>query len=169
MRLIFIILLLLAFDLYAFQAVRSIVQAWPSVIKSVIYGIYWLIPAALIFWLTANSWDMTDNFSKSTHTIIRTVFFIVYLSKILVVAVLLIDDVRRLAVFAYQQFGGGEAGFMPSRSKFMAQLGIILGGIPFVSLLQGMVRNPYRYKLFQETVKIPNLPTELEGLRIVQI
>jgi predicted MPP superfamily phosphohydrolase len=170
MRLIFIIILLLVFDWYAFQAVRSIVQAWPAVVKSIIYSIYWLIPIALIAWIMANSWDMTGQFSKSAHTIIRTVFFIVYVSKLLVVAVLFIDDIRRLAVFAYQQFGGSQSsGFIPSRSRFMAQLGLILGGIPFVSLLQGMIRNPYRYKIFQHTVNIPDLPSELEGLRIVQI
>lgn len=169
MRLTLIIILLLVFDWYAFQAVRYIGQAWPAVVKSIVYGIYWLIPAALMLWLAVNTWDMADNFSKSAHTVIRTVFFIIYISKILVVAVLFIDDIRRLVVFAYQQFGGSQTGFMPSRSKFMAQLGLLLGGIPFVSLLQGMVRNPYRYKIFQETVKIPDLPSELEGLRIVQI
>lgn len=168
MRLLIMALVLLVFDWYAFQAIRSLVQDWQPLFRNIAYGIYWLIPLAFIGWMLANSMDMTSSFSKSALTIIRTFFFIVYISKLLVVSILLIDDVRRIATYAYYQFSSEEA-FRPGRSKFMAQLGLLLGGVPFVSLLYGMVRNPYRYKVFTERVKIDDLPDELDGFKIVQI
>jgi len=168
MRLLILGLLIIAFDLYAFQAFRSLASSWQPLLRNIFYGLYWLIPAALAVWLVANTTGADENLSKSAHTVIRTLFFIAYVSKLLVVGVLLIDDLRRLATFAYYQFAGDDT-FRPGRSRFMAQLGILLGAVPFVSLLYGMVRNPYRYRLFTEKIKINNLPAALEGLRIVQI
>lgn len=164
MRLIILIAILLAFDGYAFLALRAIAQSWAPYLRSIVYTLYWLVPVGLIAFITGG----TEGWPKDTVMIVRTLFFIIYISKMLVGAVLLIDDLRRLGVFVYNKVGVGGS-YDPSRSKFMAQLGVFLGAIPFFSLLYGMWRNPYRYRLFQETVRLPNLPPELEGLRIVQI
>ncbi len=51
----------------------------------------------------------------------------------------------------------------------MAQLGMLLGGLPFVTLIYGILRNRHRYKVFNELIPIEGLPNALEGLRIVQI
>ena len=168
MRLVIMIALLLAFDLYAFQAIRSIAQDWQPLLKNILYTIYWAVPLALIVWIIANTSGSADNLDKNTHTVIRTIFFIAYASKLLIVGVLLIDDLRRLVTLAYHQIAGDKA-LRPGRSKFMAQMGLLIAGIPFVSLLYGMVRNPYRYRVFREKVSIKNLPDALQGLKIVQI
>jgi predicted MPP superfamily phosphohydrolase len=41
--------------------------------------------------------------------------------------------------------------------------------VPFVSLTYGLLRNPYRYKVFRENLALKNLPEALSGLRIIQI
>jgi hypothetical protein len=168
MRLFFLAIILLAFDLYAFQAIRAIAHGWQPLARNLLFAAYWLIPVGLLAWFATNALGLDGNLNKSAYTLIRTVFFIAYLSKFLIVGVLLIDDLRRLATFAYHQIAGDDT-LRPGRSRFMAQLGLLLGGIPFVSLLYGMIRNPYRYRVFKEKVKINNLPPSLEGLRIVQI
>ena len=168
MRIFIIILLLLAFDWYAFQAVRTLAGSWHPILRNLLYAIHWVIPVAFAAWILGSTNGNTAGLSKNALTVIRTLFFIVYVSKLLVVSVLVIDDIRRMTLFAYNHFSGSEA-YNPSRSRFLAQMGIFLGGIPFASLLYGMIRNPYRYKVFRETVRLPNLPEALNGLRIVQI
>lgn len=168
MRILFFILLLLVFDFYAFQALRTLAQSWQPMFRNLAYVLYWLIPLIFIGWIGASVADWNDNWSKSTVTLLRTFFFIIYASKLLVVGVLLIDDLRRLGMYLYQQFTG-DADYRPGRSRFLTQLGLMLGAIPFFSLLYGMWRNPYRYQLFREQVHLPDLPEALDGLKIVQI
>ena len=78
-----------------------------------------------------------------------------------------IDELRILVGMTVSHFD--QTPFDPSRSKFLTQTGLILGGLPFVSLLYGIIRNPYRYKLYTDTIFIKDLNIGLEGLKIVQI
>ena len=166
MRLALFIGIILLFDLYAFQAFRTLAQSWQQPLRYLTYGIYWLIPLAMASWML---WSGPEHhLNKHASTLLRTIFFIVYISKLLVVGFLFIDDLRRITTFAYYRFAGYKA-FSPSRSRFLTQMGLLVGAVPFVSLLWGVIRNPYRYTLFKETIKIPNLPAALHGLRIVQI
>lgn len=169
MRLLIIILLVLLFDLYAFQAVRTLAQNWPSMLRITVYTLHWLVPLALAGWMAASAYEATGGLGKNALTVIRTLFFIIYISKVLVVSVLFIDDLRRVALVAYNYFSSSTTPYDASRSRFLAQMSLFAGGIPFVSLLYGMIRNPYRYTVFQETVRLKNLPEVLDGLRIVQI
>ena len=168
MRLLFTIVLVMLLDWYAFQAVRTLAQGWPTAMRAMAYAFHWLVPIALAAWMIASATEATDGINKNILTVVRTLFFIIYISKILVVSVLFIDDLRRVALVAYNHFSGSGS-YDAGRSRFLAQMSLFLGGIPFVSLLYGMIRNPYRYTVFKETVRVKNLPKALEGLRIVQI
>ncbi len=168
MRLAIFAVLVLLFDLYAFQAIRTLASGWPVLARNISYALYWLIPLAFMSWLGLSAADVTDGWPKATTTLLRTFFFIAYVSKLLIAGILLIDDLRRLSVLAYQYFStGGE--LQTGRSRFLTQLGLLLGAVPFVSLIYGVLRNPYRYRLFRERVRVAQLPEALEGLKIVQI
>lgn len=169
MRFAIPILLLLVLDCYAFQAVRTLGRDWSPALRASVYTVYWLMPLALVLWIAGSINGWTDGLGKSTHTVVRTFFFILYFAKLPVVGVLFLDDLRRVFVFVYQRLAGGGGPYMPSRSRFLTQTALVLGSIPFVSLIWGTIRNPYRYKVFRERVKVAGLPTALEGLRIVQI
>ena len=168
MRSLILLLVLLAIDGYAFIALRTLTQSWPIIAKYLFFSIYWAIPILTVLFITTTFDDNIARFNKNTYTYVRTFLFIAYASKLLVIPVLLIDDVRRLAMMAYNQFNTASNPD-PSRSRFLTQVGVFLGTVPFVTLLYGMVRNPYRYKIFRERVKLPKLPTALKGLRIIQI
>ncbi len=167
MRWLFPLILLFLFDLYAFQAFQLLASDWSSFARNLLFAVYWSIPAivVLIGLAFANS-DVSQ--WRNLFNVLRAVLTIAYLAKLLLVGVLLIDDLRRLLFSAYDGLAG-NVGIERSRSLFMAQFGVLLAGIPFVTLLYGMIRNRYRYRIFKERVTIPNLPTALEGLRIVQI
>ncbi|MCI4650728.1 metallophosphoesterase [Phaeodactylibacter sp.] len=168
MRLLILVFLLLVFDGYAFMAIRTLVHNWQPSLRYLLYGVYWAVPALLLTWMLGSDAGWFEHWPKSTVTVVRTLFFIIYISKMLVAAVMLVDDLRRLVGWLANQLGSSVE-FSTGRSRFLAQLGLMLGAVPFFSLIYGMVRNPYRYRLFREKVLIPGLPDALQGFKIVQI
>lgn len=168
MRFLIPLILILALDLYVFQAFKIISQNWTEGTRAIMFGLYWLIPAiAALTFLMASISDY-QTWDKNFFSMLRAILIIAYVSKLLIGGVLLIDDIRRLLMSAYEGIAGHQ-GFDYSRSKFLSTFGVLLGAIPFVTLTYGMIRNRHRYKIFNEKVAIENLPKNLEGLRIVQI
>lgn len=168
MRTIFFLSILLALDIYGFQAFRYLVQNWSVTARNVMYGLYWAIPVLAIGTLVVvNTVDVSD-WNTNFKTYWRTFLFIAYISKLPLVSVLLIDDLRRGVLWVVNQFSG-DGSIDLSRSKFLTRTAVVLGALPFTSLLYGMVRNPYRYKRYNEKLKLSKLPASLDGLKIIQI
>lgn len=168
MRFIVILIFIILFDLYAFQAFTSVGQNWSKSVKILVFSLYWLIPFLAIGMMIATSTGSTANWNKHFFMILRSVLMIIYLSKLLIVSVLVIDDIRRIVMGAYESMGGVQD-FDRGRSRFLSQMAIFLGALPFITLTYGIIRNRHRYKIFNENVIIENLPKALEGLRIIQI
>ncbi|MCP3930474.1 MAG: metallophosphoesterase [Bacteroidetes bacterium] len=168
MRFLILIAILLALDLYAFQAIKHIAVNWSTSVRSLLYSVYWLIPAIAISAILIFNYLDTSSWNRNLIVALRTILFIAYISKFLMVSVLFIDDLRRLIMAGYEGVAGNQ-GFDKSRSRFLSRMAMVFGGIPFLTLTYGIIRNPYRYKLFRKKIKIKNLPHALEGLKIVQI
>lgn len=170
MRFILLLILMLSLDFYLFVSLRTLLAPLNQQWKSILLAGHWVIALLSVgFILYAINYDLS-HWSKANITFLRTVIFIIYLSKFLVFPILLIDDVRRLGAFVFNKIGvTGAEPFNLNRSKFMTSFGWILGAIPFLSLTYGMIRNPYRYKIRREKIKINGLPQGLKGLKIVQI
>ncbi|TAJ15777.1 metallophosphoesterase [Marinilabiliaceae bacterium JC017] len=56
-----------------------------------------------------------------------------------------------------------------TRKKFLSQIGIVMASAPFVSLLFGVLKGRFAFNIRYSKISFPNLPTEFDGLRIVQI
>lgn len=169
MRLIIILIVLLGLDVYVFQAFRLLSSNWSNTARWVLYGVYWLIPLVLITCLLLVSSGQEIDWNKPFNNFLRAFLFIAYLSKFVVGGVLLIDDVRRLLFSGYHAIAGNGGSVDIGRSKFLTQFGVLLGSLPFLSLTYGILRNPYRYQVFTQKVKIPDLPEALRGLKVIQI
>lgn len=168
MRFIIFIGILLALDVYAFQAFRTLTQGWSAPLRLAMACLYWLVPVVLLLSIGLAQTGFAEYAPKALATLARSFLFIAYLSKFIIASFILADDARRLVLWLYGQVSGKHA-FDYSRSRFLSSFGIMLGSIPFLTLTYGMVRNPYRYKLHRVKVRLRHLPPDLEGLRIVQI
>jgi len=160
--------LIFLLDYYAFQALKTVSGNWSQLTRNIVYSIYWLVPVLAIGMMAAGAYGLLEGMNKTTYTFLRSFLTIAYVAKIPMIALLLVDDLRRLFVFGQEQFSGTEK-YSKSRSEFLATTGVVLGALPFLTLIYGIVRNRYRYKVFRETVKMDNLPESLKGLKIVQI
>ncbi len=167
-RFIFLSVILLIIDLLAFQAVRSLVGSSGKTVRIITYLLYWAIPALTIAYLIGLSLGWIEQFPKGIKLTLRALIFIVYFAKLLIAAIILIDDLRRL-VFGALNLGFKDWQLSTERSRWMAYIALALGAIPIFSLTYGMARNPYRYQLLKNKLLIKNLHPDLSGLKIIQI
>ncbi|MEY4135773.1 MAG: hypothetical protein RL386_2123 [Bacteroidota bacterium] len=168
MRIFVFLAFILLIDLYCYQAWKLFNQGWKPAIQLASNIFFWSIPVIAIVSFAAGRLEDSIPLNRHVVTYFRTLLFIAYLSKFLVLPFLAIDDLRRMFQWAGGLFQNSSA-FNPQRSRFLTQFGLFMGSIPFFSMTYGMLRNPYRYRLFQTTIVPRDLPKALDGLRIVQI
>ncbi len=168
LRLLIPTLFIFLLDYYAFQSLRLVAGGWSQPLRNVVYSLYWLVPILAVTVMAAGAYGLLEGMNRTTYLFLRTFLTIAYVAKIPIILFLLIDDLRRLILTGYEAVAGATP-YSKSRSKFLANTGIILGMLPFVTLIYGVVRNRYRYKVFRQTVNIDGLPERLRGLKIVQI
>jgi predicted MPP superfamily phosphohydrolase len=56
-----------------------------------------------------------------------------------------------------------------TRSEFLVKTGLVLGSLPFVSLIYGMVKGAYDVQVRNIRIRLSNIPVSFHGFRIVQI
>ncbi len=167
-RIVILSILFLLIDILAFQVVRQLVGPTARSLRLSIYILYWLIPLLSITYISGVMMGWADNWPKALQAILRAMIFILYFAKLLMAAVILVDDIRRL-LFGALNLGFKQPKLSTDRSMIMTYGALILGAIPFFSLTYGMARNPYRYKLHKAKIPVKNLHPELAGLKIAQI
>ena len=168
MRFLFFCLLILGFDLIAFQTVQLAMQDFS---KPVALGItigFWIVPVVLIVWLLRSQSDTTNIASNGNYRLTRTVFQLIYFAKFLLLFIFLALQLS-LLIFA------GITAFLPNFSfsndhaPLLAKFSVLMSGIPLLLMIYGMLRNRHRYKIHEVMVSLANLPEGLDGLKIVQI
>lgn len=161
---IFIIIYILI-DVYAFQALRTVVKnPW-------VHGIY---VAASVLLLGAFIYQISTGDSSRTMSPTRMYTFGLFLAffvpKLFLIIFMFGEDVVRLFVGAFSKIGGSDQGFyLPSRRKFVSTLALGIAAIPFTSLLVGMVRGKYNYKVLKYALEFDDLPDAFDGYTITQI
>lgn len=168
MRTLFLIIFLIFIDLYAYQALKVVISNSTVSVKTWSKIIFFSVNILMISFTLAYTSGLLEDWDKVTLTILRSLIFITYFSKFLILPFLLIDDIFRGFQWIIDYFKPTLA-FNPSRSRFLSQFGLFIGAIPLISLTYGMFRNAYRFKLRHSKIKIDQLPGELTGLKIIQI
>jgi len=153
-------LILLAIDAYAFEGIKSALRHSPAF--AVVQGVYWGFTALVITGILATLIMDRHRWPKALMLYFPPVFLSAFIAKVILIVFLLVDDAIRLAM----TIGGQPA---PERIPGLSWAGLIIGGIPFLLLLYGMVRNAYRYEYRNIPLTLPNLHPDLRGLRIVQL
>ncbi len=168
MRFLLFCLLVVGFDLLAFQTIQ--LAMW-DVAPPIVLGItitYWLIPVALIVWILSNQADTTTLASSGKYRLTRTTFQLIYFAKFLLLFIFLFLQLSTLLIAGIASFLP-NFNFLNNHAPLLAKLSVLLSGGPLLLMIYGMARNRHRYKIHEVTVPLTNLPKTLDGLRIVQI
>ena len=167
-NLLIFLVILLALDIYAFQAIRSWLSPYKPAQRKLGFTIYWGISLVAFTFLLLNVFEVVDDWGKTAKLFIRVGLFLFWICKLPIIILLGIDDLRRGATWGINKISPISERDS-SRSRFLSMTALVAGGVPLATLTYGVVRNAYRYRRFAEDIHIKDLPAGLEGLKIVQI
>jgi len=165
MRWIIFIIIYSVIDLYAFQSIRTITRSnW-------IAGFYFLVSISLIaaLYYLLNS-SGSSNFMQPPKNYVFGIFLVIFIPKLLVIIFMFGEDVMRFFTGLFYKISDGESDFhLPSRRKFISTLALGIAAIPFTSLLYGMIKGRYNFKVLQYELEFDDLPEAFDGYTITQI
>lgn len=166
--------LLLLMDVYLWLSLKSALQRINPMIALLMGILFWL-PAILI---SGAAITLFFEHFAFWHPTLRVWLFafvgVTYASKILPAFFLLLSDVLRLSGWLVRQaitpnpkpFAGWGS---ISRSSFLRYIGLLGGGLIFSSLLTGMIRWVYDFKVHRVALPLRGLGRAFAGYKIVQI
>ncbi|WP_459211129.1 metallophosphoesterase [Aquimarina rhabdastrellae] len=154
-------------DFYGFQLIKSFSHhIWIKI--SYIFSSVLILGGILYIYTIGRS-----SLSIQTSNIITGIFLIVYISKLVIALLFLGEDLFRFikAFYTYLSTSNStkETLYIPSRRIFVKQLALGLAAIPFTSLLYGIIKGKYNFKVLKYTLYFEDLPEAFNGYQLTQI
>ena len=154
-------------DIYAFQAFRNVVKSnWGQIL-------YWLVTVLVIgnFVYKYFGFNRSDGFSHAQGYAFG--FFIaILIPKIVMLAIMFSEDVFRVPQALFRYFTEGEAAkgnYFASRRAFISKIALGLAAIPLASVIYGIYKGKYNYKVLKYTLHFEDLPEAFDGYKLTQI
>lgn len=158
-----VVFLLLTF--YGFQAIKTVSKSpW---VHYIFIGVALLIVGNFIIQFTMASEGRVLSPAKS-YAFGFLLSFILF-NLVMVVFLLGEDMVRFFMGLNEKFFSQKQAYHIPTRRKFISSIAIGVAAIPFASLLYGMYRGKYNFRVLKYTLHFEDLPEAFDGYRITQI
>lgn len=176
---IFVFTFIILVDIYSFKGIRLIVSDFEStILKTSIYILYWIIPlfiiSILLYFRTLQPFERDPKIFRNFF-LVAGIFMLFYIPKLLFIAFHLIEDVVYLSKWIISKLTDSAASEIAiessgiSRAKFITQLGLVLAAIPFTSILYGMAKGRFNFRITNENLSFPNLPEAFNGFKVVHI
>lgn len=163
-------IIILAVDTYYYRAlIQFIKKIKPAAQKSIKIS-YWLFTFSTIVFMFFMAYYMFNKqmAPKFARVYIFGIILIILVSKAIGSLFLIIYDLKNFILFIKKQFLPNN---IPSKSRrsFLKNTAIIASAIPFGTLMFGVIKSAFDFTVRKQPLKIPNLPTAFQGLKIVQI
>lgn len=151
--------------LYGFQAIRTITKnLW---IHYVFIAIAVIIAGNLIIQFGFGSGGRVLSPIKS-YAFGFVLSFMLF--NLVMIVFLFGEDVVRFFMGLHSKFFSTKETFhMPSRRKFVSGLAVGVAAIPFASMLYGMYKGKYNYKVIRHTLYFDDLPEAFDGYKMTHI
>ena len=162
--LLFFTLISIFFDYYFYQIVKKYNKnKW---IKFLI-PVYWSFTIITVtnFFLYAFQFELGYYYKTITFNIIIGNF----ISKVLSLPFILIDDLRRLIIYIFRK-KSSKSSKKISRSKFLSISASLAYGLPITSLTYGILsNNVYDYRIKRREIKFKKLPIAFDGITVCHV
>ena len=169
--------IILTIDFYSYYGIKKITSKYNQTIKRIIWFLFWIVPIVLIsgilvFFIFASSISPA-NILKYFHFISGT-FILFYIPKMVFIIFNLLDDFlhlfRKMINKIKSEGHKVEEGAKPiSRAKFLTNVGIVIAGVPFLSIAYGMKWGRFNFTVRKHALSFANFPAAFTGLKIVHI
>ncbi len=168
---------LLIIDAYTFRGIRILTASFNPVLRTILYIVYWLIPLIIIVMVLFMRSDFREYMTTRKFKILYFLmgfFVLFYIPKLVFMAFQLGTDVIRLVGWVFSKLSQpdtriAETAAAMSRSAFLTRVGIVVAFIPFISIIEGIWKGRYNYKIKNVKFHFDNLPAAFDGFRILQI
>ncbi|WP_033957569.1 metallophosphoesterase [Psychroserpens jangbogonensis] len=164
-RWVIFILIYSLFSVYGFQAIKTVTKL--SWLHYLFIAIAIIVAGNFIYQFSIGAEGRVLNPAKSY----AFGFLLAFMSLNLVIVPILIgEDIIRIFLGVYDKlFATKESFYLPSRRKFISTVALGLAAIPFASLLYGMYRGKYRFRVLDYVLHFEDLPEAFDGYKITQI
>lgn len=161
-----------------------VIYNWQKFVKRrgyspLLYRLPWMIAGLVLLGTLYSSPLLQTSFgfdapAKRTFQLITVLWF---LPKLLISLVLLLKDIGRLCLVIYRKFNADTSSTtsvpveIPStpRRDFLEKVAWTAAAAPFAIATNGMFRTAFDFQSFYQTIPIAGLPSQLSGLKIIQI
>lgn len=165
MRWIIALLVVVVFELYSFQLIRTLSRGhwWKWLYLAVSIAVF--ANVILQFYLHPDRTVVS-----SARDLATTLFLAFFLAKIIFIFFMLGEDIYRFFKGVYYRItGSNDVTFLPGRRKFIAMLGLGVAALPFGAILYGAFKGKYNYQVREYELSFKDLPDAFEGYKITQI
>lgn len=167
LRWILFLIVFIILDVYAFQAFKTISKnSWTHVS-------YWLLSLLVIgnFVFNFYGFNRRDGF---THANAYAFGFLIaiLIPKMILFLGMFAEDIFRVPQAIYRYFTEGEAAkgnYFASRRQFVSKIALGLAAIPLASVLYGIYKGKYNFKVLKYTLTFEDLPQAFDGYKITQL
>ncbi len=156
--------LIIVLEIYAFQAIKTLTKN-----KLIKYG--WLAFGALAYLNFFYVMVTSDRSSGQTRQFQWAAGFMLLalLPKLFILIVMFGEDVFRYIKKGISFFTSETSQSVAGRRKFVSQLALGLAAIPFASMLYGIFKGKFNYKVLKYQLAFEDLPEAFDGFTITQI
>jgi len=162
-RILFTLGMVLAIDLYAYQAFRTVFKSPATP------WIYWGITAAYVaLSLVVTAMMMNGKVDYKVGSILFGASILLAVPKLIAIIPLLLEDITRIIQYAVRLFTVQPA-ILPERRAFISKIALGLAAVPFLGILDGIWKGRYRYRVISHTLEYEDLPDAFDGFTIAQI
>ncbi len=154
----------LVIEIYAFQAFRVLT-------KNKVLAFVWIVVALLIyvqFFTMIFTYSRAEGQTKGFQYSF-SILLLFLLPKLVLLLAMFGEDIYRVFVKLIRVVTASETRSLPGRRAFVAQLALGLAAIPFASLLYGIVKGKYNFKVLKYALEFDDLPEAFDGFTITQI
>jgi len=165
MRWVIFVVIYIVLSFYSFQAVKTVFKTnW---VQYLFIGLVVLILGNFIYqWLQPGEGRVLTQPKSYAFG-----FLLAMLSAELILVIFMFgEDLGRLLSATYSKFFTAKESFhLPSRRKFVGTLALGIAAIPFASLLYGMFKGKYNFRVLSYNLEFDDLPEAFDGYQITQI
>jgi predicted MPP superfamily phosphohydrolase len=168
--------IIFAIDFYSFKGLKKIRNSLSKRAKLILHLLFWLIPIATIIALVVLfvfRGSVNPKFGMLYFHFFSGTFLLFYIPKVIFIFFNLLDDLFHLGKYLIAKAKhiklSKTEGVKITRSTFLTRVGVIIAGIPFISIMYGIVIGRFNFIVRKTNLKFSNLPKEFDGFRIAQI
>ncbi|MCE7067254.1 metallophosphoesterase [Dyadobacter sp. CY326] len=173
---IFLTFILVAIDWYVWQGLRFAIRNLMPGTQRWIGGVYWGLTILTLGAYIIMQLLPPDSVKSTTRTFIIAFIAIPYLSKVLAVFLLFLDDIRRFLQWIISFFVPSAAQVSPEtgestipRSQFIATTAMVAGAGLMGTFAYGIISGAHDYRIRRVRIPLKNLPKAFDGIKIAQL